>query len=57
MLSTSSSSSKEVATLSMLAASQLPISTIQTPASHLKLVLNPLPHGDANRHTIFKRKN
>jgi len=19
--------------------------------------LNPLPHGDANRHTIFKRKN
>jgi len=20
-------------------------------------VFNPLPHGDANRHTIFKRKN
>ena len=19
--------------------------------------INPLPHGDANRHTIFKRKN
>jgi len=22
-----------------------------------RVCLNPLPHGDANRHTIFKRKN
>jgi len=21
------------------------------------IAVNPLPHGDANRHTIFKRKN
>jgi len=31
--------------------------TVRRRSLELQTLINPLPHGDANRHTIFKRKN